>query len=76
MTLCDRVTILRDGQTAGEYARAEFDADRLITDMIGRKLGELYPPRPPLAADAPEVLRVEGLAVENPRIPGTSSSTT
>jgi ABC-type sugar transport system ATPase subunit len=71
LALCDRVTILRDGLTAGEYARAEFDADRLITDMIGRKLGELYPPRPPLAADAPEVLRVEGLAVENPRIPGT-----
>ena len=72
LSLCDRVTILRDGRTAGEYARAEFDAERLITDMIGRKLGELYPPRPPLAADAPEVLRVEGLAVENPRIPGTA----
>jgi ABC-type sugar transport system ATPase subunit len=71
LALCDRVTILRDGQTAGEYARAEFDADRLITDMIGRELGELYPPRPALPADAPEVLHVEGLAVENPRIPGT-----
>jgi ABC-type sugar transport system ATPase subunit len=69
--LCDRVTILRDGIAAGEYARADFSADRLITDMIGRKLGELYPPRPSLAADAPEVLRVEGLAIENPRIPGT-----
>ncbi len=71
MALCDRVTILRDGLTAGEYARAEFDAERLITDMIGRKLGELYPPRPSLPADAPEVLCVEGLSVENPRIPGT-----
>jgi ABC-type sugar transport system ATPase subunit len=69
--LCDRVTILRDGMAAGEYARADFSADRLITDMIGRRLGELYPPRPPLAADAAEVLRVEGLAIENPRIPGT-----
>ena len=39
--------------------------------MIGRKLGDLYPPRPTLADDAPEVLRVEGLAIENPRIPGT-----
>ena len=75
MTLCDRVTILRDGQAVGEYARDEFVADRLITDMIGRKLGDLYPPVPPLAADAPEVLRVEGLALENPRIPGLSSST-
>jgi ABC-type sugar transport system ATPase subunit len=71
LSLCDRVTILRDGRTVGEYARSEFAADRLITDMIGRKLGDLYPPVPPLAADAPEVLRVEGLALENPRIPGT-----
>jgi ABC-type sugar transport system ATPase subunit len=71
LSLCDRVTILRDGQAAGEYPRAEFDADRLITDMIGRKLGDLYPPRPLVAADAPEVLRVDGLAVENPRTPGT-----
>ncbi len=71
LSLCDRVTILRDGQTAGEYARADFDADRLITDMIGRKLGDLYPPRPALADDAPEVLRVEGLAIENPRMPGS-----
>jgi ABC-type sugar transport system ATPase subunit len=70
LSLCDRVTILRDGRTVGEYARAEFDAARLITDMIGRKLGELYPPRPPLPADAREILRVEGLAVENPHIPG------
>jgi ABC-type sugar transport system ATPase subunit len=72
LALCDRVTILRDGLTAGDYARADFNADRLITDMIGRKLGELYPPRPSLPADAPEVLRIEGLAVENPRIPGTT----
>ncbi len=71
MTLCDRVTILRDGLTAGEYARAEFQAERLITDMIGRELGDLYPPRPTLPEDAQEVLRVEGLSVENPRIPGT-----
>ncbi len=70
MSLCDRVTILRDGRTVGEYARADFVADRLVTDMIGRKLGELYPPVPPLTAGAPEVLRLEGVSVENPRVPG------
>jgi ABC-type sugar transport system ATPase subunit len=71
LSLCDRVTILRDGSAVSEYARPDFAADRLVTDMIGRKLGELYPPTPPIAADAREVLRVEGLAVENPRLPGT-----
>jgi ABC-type sugar transport system ATPase subunit len=71
LSLCDRVTILRDGSAVSEYARTDFKADRLVTDMIGRKLGDLYPPTPPLAADAREVLRVEGLAIENPRMPGT-----
>jgi ABC-type sugar transport system ATPase subunit len=70
MTLCDRVSILRDGKVVGEYAKPEFDPERLVTDMIGRKLGELYPPKSPLSEAAPVVLRVKGLAVANPRIPG------
>ncbi len=71
MTLCDRVSILRDGEVVGEYARAEFNPERLVTDMIGRQLGDLYPPKPPLPDGASPVLQVSGLAVENPRIPGT-----
>lgn len=72
MALCDRVSILRDGQVVGEYARSEFDAERLVTDMIGRRLGDLYPPRPEVDATAPVVLRVSDLAVENPRLPGST----
>ena len=72
MTLCDRVSILRDGEIVHDYARSEFDSERLVTDMIGRKLGELYPPRPPLDEAAPVMLRVSGLAVENPRVPGAA----
>jgi ABC-type sugar transport system ATPase subunit len=70
MTLCDRVSILRDGEVVAEYAKPEFDPERLVTDMIGRKLGELYPPKPQLNEAAPIVLRVTGLTVANPRISG------
>ena len=56
----------------GEYARAEFNAEQLVTDMIGRKLGDLYPPKPPFDEAAPVMLKVSGLVVENPRIPGTA----
>lgn len=70
MTLCDRVSILRDGEVVGEYAKSEFDPERLVTDMIGRKLGELYPPKPPRNEAAPVALCVKGLTVANPRIPG------
>ena len=72
MTLCDRVSILRDGEVVGEYARSEFVAEQLVTDMIGRQLGDLYPPKPAFDEHAPVMLRVSGLAVENPRIPGTT----
>ena len=72
LALCDRVSILRDGEVVGEYARAEFNAEQLVTDMIGRKLGDLYPPKPPFDEAAPVMLKVSGLVVENPRIPGTA----
>ena len=72
MSVCDHVSILRDGEVVGEYARSEFDAESLVTAMIGRKLGDLYPPKPPLDEAAPVMLRVSGLAVENPRVPGTT----
>ena len=71
MTLCDRVSILRDGEVVGEYAKPEFDTEQLVTDMIGRKLGDLYPPKSALNSAAPVVLRVTGLTVANPRIPGS-----
>jgi ABC-type sugar transport system ATPase subunit len=70
MTLCDRVSILRDGEVVAEYAKPEFDPEQLVTDMIGRKLGELYPPKPRLNEAAPAVLRVTGLTVANTRISG------
>jgi ABC-type sugar transport system ATPase subunit len=72
MALCDRVSILRDGEVVGEYPRSEFVAERLVTDMIGRQLGDLYPPKPAFDEQAPVMLRVSGLTVENPRIPGTA----
>lgn len=42
-TICDRVTVLRDGKWIAEQAVAELDEDRLIEMMVGRKLDEQYP---------------------------------
>jgi D-xylose transport system ATP-binding protein len=43
--LADRVTVLRNGGSMGTVARAEFDANRVITLMVGRKAGDVFPPR-------------------------------
>ncbi|ROS01652.1 ribose ABC transporter ATP-binding protein [Sinobacterium caligoides] len=41
--ICDRVTVLRDGQFIAESLISELDEDDLIEQMVGRKLEEQYP---------------------------------
>ena len=39
----DRITVLRDGRLVTSAPTADFDHDRLITSMVGRKIESLYP---------------------------------
>lgn len=43
--ICDRVTILRDGQYIGTKNISETDITELVRMMIGREIGERYPER-------------------------------
>jgi len=70
MDLCDSVSILRDGRVVFETDRANFNSDTLISNMIGRSIGELYPEKNSIKKDAAVVLSVKDLVVENPRKPG------
>jgi ribose transport system ATP-binding protein len=45
MTLCDRVTVLRDGRDVGQGPISDFSEARLVEMMLGRKLETVYPPR-------------------------------
>jgi rhamnose transport system ATP-binding protein len=55
--LADRVTVLRDGETAGTLARAEVTTQELIRRMVGRPLATVYPKRPVEAGPAALELR-------------------
>lgn len=78
--LCDRVSILRDGRVVDELARADFDVERIIGSMIGRRLTDLYPQRAGAADGAdgsgattaakPAALAVEQLSIRHPEHPG------
>lgn len=68
--LCDSISILRDGKIICQIDRSGFDVDELVSHMIGRDLGDLYPPQHRVGHDAPVVLKVTDLVVENPRKPG------
>lgn len=45
--LCDRVTVLRDGQYVTTLNTAETNQDELVKYMVGRELTEIYPARDP-----------------------------
>ena len=45
MQLATRVTVLRDGKTVGTHDRKEITVERLIEEMVGREMTEVYPKR-------------------------------
>jgi rhamnose transport system ATP-binding protein len=57
--LCDRVTVMRDGAYVDSLPIAETDVDQIVSLMVGREVGELFPKTPAPIGDP--VLRVEGL---------------
>jgi ABC-type sugar transport system ATPase subunit len=68
-TICDRVTVLRDGQLAGDLPIAAATPDRIVRLMVGRPLGDIFRPEEAerrleaLAARPPApVLEVRGLS--------------
>lgn len=42
--LCDRGSIMRNGQIVGEFTKEGFDHDTLISQMIGRSIEVAFPP--------------------------------
>ena len=63
-SICDTITVLRNGRHIVSGPVREFDRDRLVEHIVGRPLGELYPPR------SPGAIAAEGLKVENLSVPG------
>ncbi|WP_433555498.1 sugar ABC transporter ATP-binding protein [Pseudonocardia xinjiangensis] len=57
--LADRVTVFRDGRSVGTSEKADITPERVITQMIGRNVEELYVHDDRTAGEV--VLRVQGL---------------
>lgn len=58
-SLCDRVTVMRDGCTVIEKAMADTTFEELVTLMVGRDIGERFPPKTSQLGDV--IFRAEGL---------------
>lgn len=59
---CDRATVLRDGRDVLCAPIAELTPDTLVRAMVGRELGQYYPPKRDAAEPAAALLEVDELA--------------
>lgn len=77
-SVCDRVTVLRDGEVVGTYDSASVTERELVCAMLGAELAAATPLEPGATADADDadqgsgdgarpVLRVSGLRAEQVR---------
>ena len=68
LRLSDRITVLRDGRTVSTDATSALDAQRMIARMVGREVGDIFPP----IDRHPEnvVFEARGVTVEDPNVPG------
>jgi len=56
----DEIVVLRDGQKSGSFARGFFDHDQVISCMVGRPLGDLFPRK-----NLSNKIKPSGLQVKN-----------
>ncbi len=62
--ITDHITVMRDGHYVGTLETAKADYAQLISMMVGREMGERFPPRTPKPGKV--VLEVKNLSVDNP----------
>lgn len=63
--ISDRLITMRDGKVVATYEKGSIKADRVIEDMIGRKLEAMYPDMTGRHLKD-EVLRIEEFKVQHP----------
>lgn len=62
--ICDRITVLRDGELIGSCLTSEVDNDRLVEMMVGRRIEASFPPKPQFDPSAAKVIEVEELQLK------------
>ena len=65
LRISDDVTIMRDGKYIGTWEAKDLTTDKIITQMVGRELTNLYPPRENVPGEV--VFEVKDFTSINPR---------
>jgi ABC-type sugar transport system ATPase subunit len=61
--IADRISVIRDGRYQGTWPIGETSIPDVIARMIGRRLGETFPPRVAVPAEAPVAVSVRDLRI-------------
>lgn len=61
--ICTDITVIKDGVVTSKGPIAQFDHDKVVSAMVGRQLGDLFPPKKQGKDDAYPVLSVRGMVV-------------
>jgi ribose transport system ATP-binding protein len=63
-TICDRITVLKDGELVGTVPTEGTDTNKLISMMVGRELDGYFPPRGTPEELGDVRLRAEGVVTD------------
>ena len=66
--MSDRITVLRDGRTVGTESTLALDKDKVISLMVGREVGDIFPQTTHDLGDI--ALEVRNLTAFDPDVPG------
>ena len=64
----DRITVLRDGRTVGTGRTRELNEARVISLMVGREVGDIFPAAEHERGEV--VFEARNVTVEDPNVPG------
>ena len=59
--ICDRITVLRDGNYVGTTDVQDTDVDKLVEWMVGRRLEQAFPPKPEAQKNPRKVLEARNV---------------
>jgi D-xylose transport system ATP-binding protein len=68
LRISDRMTVLRDGKTVGTNAVGEWTEPQIISRMVGREVGDIFPVMDHVQGDV--VFSVENVSVDDPAVTG------
>ncbi len=68
-SIADRISVMRDGRYIGTWRIDEISMDEVVTHVVGRRISEIFPARPPVSNDREITLSARNLLLRGSKEP-------